>query len=361
MPTPNMGLTLPTDHGSADVWDTILDTVFNTIDSHDHTTGKGVKVPSAGLNINADVSWSSGGTYYALKDAKAIDMQPTTAASVAGYSSVLYTDSSDGELHWIDGSARNAKLTLNGAINVALVGGIGGDYSSVGALFSFDDATDRYLAQQQGGPRPWAGIALGNLDIYQQAASISNRVRQKSPNALAASYDMTWFAALPGSQAITQIDNGGTWTASNTVASISTNGAATFNGTTIISGATTLSGAITIGGTTTALSGVISPASLGSSQNDWAPAGIATANVVRVTLSAFISITGINATQGAGRLLWLSNLSNQNLTITHEDVLSTAANRFNLANSANIVLTQYQGVMFWYDGSAARWKTFGAG
>lgn len=215
--TPNMSLVLPTEGGSADIWDTILDTAFGLIDAHDHTTGKGVQVPAAGINWNADLSASSGGNYFALKDAKAIDFQPRTAASVAGYSSVIYVDSSDGELHWIDASARNAKLTLAGAVNVSLVGGIGGDYSAAGALFSYDDSTKRYLAQQEGSPRPWAGMAIGALDIYQQAASIVNRVRQQSPSSLAASYAMTWFTALPGSQVLAQIDNTGAWFASNTV------------------------------------------------------------------------------------------------------------------------------------------------
>lgn len=253
MPTANMNLTLPTDHGSADVWDTILDAAFTAIDAHDHTTGKGVKVPSAALNINADISWSSGGVYYAVKDAKAIDFQPTTQASITAYSSVFYVSSGDSELHFKDASARDIQITNAGSLNVSLVGGIGGDYSSVGALFSFDDATDRYLAQQQGSPRPWAGMALGNLDIYQQAASITNRVRQKSPAALAASYDMTWFAALPGSPAtilIAQIDGNGQWTASNTISN-----AVSFSSTVGTTGLITATGGITLPGAAVATLG----------------------------------------------------------------------------------------------------------
>jgi hypothetical protein len=216
--TPNMSLVLPTDHGSADVWDSILDTVFGLLDSHDHTSGKGVQVPSAALKINADVSWSFGGTNYALKDAKAIDFTPVTAASIAALSSALYVDSSDSELHFLDASARNIKITNAGVLNVSIVGGIGGDYSSVGALFSFDDATDSYWAQQQGSPRPWARLRVGDVDIYQTAASITNRVRLKSPAALGASYDVTWPAAVPGSTSAMQMSSAGVLTVSNTFA-----------------------------------------------------------------------------------------------------------------------------------------------
>ena len=45
MTTPLMGLTLPVDKGSVDVWDSILDTAFGLIDGHDHTTLKGAQVP----------------------------------------------------------------------------------------------------------------------------------------------------------------------------------------------------------------------------------------------------------------------------------------------------------------------------
>jgi len=221
MSTPNMSLVLPVDHGSADIWDTVLDAILNLIDAHDHTTGKGVKIPSAALNINADVSWASAGVYYAIKDVFAVDFQPSAAASMSSYAGAIFVNSSDNELYWRTVAGTNVKMTAGNALNVAaFTGGIGGDYSAVGALFSFDDATDRYLAQQQGSPRPWAGIALGNLDIYEQAASISNRVRQKSPAGLGASYDVTWLAALPASTVGLQISSTGQLTASNTFATL---------------------------------------------------------------------------------------------------------------------------------------------
>lgn len=216
--TPNMSLVLPTDHGSDSVWGSLLATVFGLLDSHNHVSGAGVPVPSAGLRINADVSWSYLGTYYAIKDAKAIDFQPTTAASVSALSSALWVSSVDSELHFLDASARDVKLTNGGSINVSLVGGIGGDYSSVSALLSFDDATDSYWLQQQGSPRPWARARVGDVDIYETAASIVNRVRLSSPAALAASYALTFPAALPGSTSIAQISSSGAITASNTVA-----------------------------------------------------------------------------------------------------------------------------------------------
>src|SRR5215831_9762696 len=89
--TPNMSLVLPTDHGSADTWDLILDAVFSTIDAHDHTTGKGVKVPSGGLNINADVAWATN----AATGLKGAGFTPVAAAGLTSYSSLLFANSAD--------------------------------------------------------------------------------------------------------------------------------------------------------------------------------------------------------------------------------------------------------------------------
>jgi hypothetical protein len=193
MSTPNMGLTLPVDHGSADVWDTILDTVFGLIDPHDHTTGKGVKVPSAGLNINADVAWGS----HAATGLLGVQFTEQVPSALAGYASAFFVSNVDHNLYFRNANGVNVQFSAGNTLNVSIVGGIGGDYASVGALFSFDDATKRYLAQSEGSPRPWSGLAVADIDLYEKAASITNKVTLKSPAGLAASYAVTWPAAAP--------------------------------------------------------------------------------------------------------------------------------------------------------------------
>jgi hypothetical protein len=226
MPTANMGLTLPTDHGSADVWDTILDAVFALIDAHDHTAGKGVQVPSAALKINADVSWSFGGTPYAISDAKAIDFAAVAVGTVAGLAGALFVNSADNELYYRTIAGANVKFTNGAALNfAAFVGGIGGDYSAVGALEDFDDASHTYRFRQQVGAavRQFGKMSSADVQLFEfkanPAAGVpANSVNLKSPTALAASYNAVWFAALPASQVLVQIDNAGQMFASNTLA-----------------------------------------------------------------------------------------------------------------------------------------------
>lgn len=218
--TPNMALVQPDEGGSSDVWDVILTTLFGVVDAHNHTAGKGLPVPSAGLRINADVAWAYSGTSYSITALKAVDFTPVTAASVAALAGAFFVSSADNELYFRSIAGTNIKLTNAGTINISLVGGIGGDYSSIGALFSYDDATDSYWAQQEisGGVRKWARLRAGDIDIYETAASITNRIRLRSPAALAASYELVFPAAVPGAAAAVQVSTAGVLTFSNTFA-----------------------------------------------------------------------------------------------------------------------------------------------
>lgn len=212
MPTPNMGLTLPVDHGSTDTWDVILDAVFGLIDAHDHSPGKGVRIPTTGLNINADLSFAS----HAITNALALDMIPTTAATVAGFSSALWTQTSDSNLYFRNAGGTNVQITAGNTLNVAVAGAIGGDYGAVGALLDFIDANDTYHFYQQlgGGVRQYARVAHGDIDLFEYKAQPTigvpaNRVRHKSPAALAGSYDLTWLTALPGANTLMMVDAAG--------------------------------------------------------------------------------------------------------------------------------------------------------
>lgn len=218
--TPNMGLIEPTEGGDDDVWDTLLTTVFGAIDSHDHTTGRGVKIPSAALKINADVSWSFGGVNYAITDAKALDFAAVTTASVSALAGALFVNSADNELYFRSIAGTNIKITSGTTLNVSIVGGIGGDYASVGALLDYDDATDTYRFRQEtaAAVRQFAKVSMADLIIreYDAAGDASvpvETITVKSPDALAASYALTLLAALPSALSYVRVSTAGVLTA----------------------------------------------------------------------------------------------------------------------------------------------------
>jgi hypothetical protein len=215
--TPNMSLVLPDNHGSTDTWDVILETLFGVVDLHDHSTGKGVPIPSGALRINDDVSWSFAGTTYAITDLRAVDFTPATPASITGYSSALFVNSSDANnLYFRNASGANVRITNGSTIDVTVVGGIGGDYASISALLDYDDASDTYRFRQQTSAfvRQFAKVSCADVQLFEYfAAGVSpvpsNSVRLRSPAALAASYNVTWLAALPSVQGPLSIDNAG--------------------------------------------------------------------------------------------------------------------------------------------------------
>jgi hypothetical protein len=201
-PTANMSLIEPTPGSDSGTWGDLLNTLINLIDAHDHTTGKGIQIVPSAMNINADLSFGTN---------SATHLKSTDFDEIAAFSSGarrLFWNSSDHELYVRTAAGVNVKVTNGAALNVAaFTGGIGGDYAAAGALLSYDDATKRYLLQQEGSPRPWAGLATGDIDLYEKLASIVNAVKLKSPSGLAAGYTVTFPAAIPigGSAVLVQV------------------------------------------------------------------------------------------------------------------------------------------------------------
>jgi hypothetical protein len=102
----------------------------------------------------------------------------------------------------------------------------------------------------------------------------------------------------------------------------------------------------------------ISPGSLGGNQNNYSPAGLATAGLVRLTASVPINITGLLAPTPTNQTLVLAILTGSStITLTSEDASSTAANRFGIP--ANIALAAELSAMLAYDATSARWRVVG--
>lgn len=102
------------------------------------------------------------------------------------------------------------------------------------------------------------------------------------------------------------------------------------------------------------LSGVISPSQITANQNNYAPTGIATANIIRVDSDGGYNITGLSASQTEGRVILIENDGTNPLFLTDEDANSTAANRF--AIGYDLTVSPDQVIALIYDGTASRWR-----
>ncbi len=100
------------------------------------------------------------------------------------------------------------------------------------------------------------------------------------------------------------------------------------------------------------LSGVISPAQLTANANDYAPTGLATASVLRLSSDASRDITGIAAL--TSRVLLLYNVGAQNIVLKDSSGSSAAANQFALTGDRTLAADD--GVLIWYDPTSTKWR-----
>jgi hypothetical protein len=106
------------------------------------------------------------------------------------------------------------------------------------------------------------------------------------------------------------------------------------------------------------LSVVISPASIGASQNDYNPTGWATAQVVRLSSSGAFDITGFAPSTVPKLLVSTNALGGPAITIKTNNAGSAAANRVYTPGGIDYAITGESSgnvCWIWYDAAASRW------
>jgi hypothetical protein len=119
-----MSLLLPTVGVTpAPDWANMLNTAITSIDLHDHTSGYGKAVPTAGINIDSDLDFGS----FAAKSLKSTTYSSTLPSGVENSS--LFVSSADSELYFKDSAGADTKLT---GLAGGGAGDIYGDYNDAG-------------------------------------------------------------------------------------------------------------------------------------------------------------------------------------------------------------------------------------
>jgi len=112
MATPFLNLILPIPTVTlGPAWASQLNTALTLIDSHDHTSGKGVLVPTSGLNINANLNFG-GYKPYALFATQFTSQ--VLALSGALNANSVYVNNDN--LYFVNGSGLGVQITAGGAI-----------------------------------------------------------------------------------------------------------------------------------------------------------------------------------------------------------------------------------------------------
>jgi len=235
--TTNMNLDLP-EVGTSTVNSAAADlvTAFEDVDSHDHSSGSGVKVTPAGININASLDMNDS----SLLAAHLVEMTELPSA-VTGASNANRLQSVNGELYFTDGTGVAVAVTANGGLDITVSGGFTGDYGSTTAEATYVSATKAFKFMQDGNNNQAAVVDAGDIKLRTTTAGASNYVTIKSP-ILSSSYTITLPTAVPASTSLMLMDNAGVVSTSRTpsITSLATTAAVTVGTTLGVTGVSTL-------------------------------------------------------------------------------------------------------------------------
>jgi hypothetical protein len=140
--TPNMNMIIPDPLvTSGPTYASQIDTAFNVVDAHNHTAGNGVPVPTAGLNINADLTFAG----YRATNVLATSYNSLSSSPTLVNSSYV----KNGELAFKDKNGTEVILTNNGSV-AGVSGSISGlvspataTFSAISGIFTFSNDTNK--------------------------------------------------------------------------------------------------------------------------------------------------------------------------------------------------------------------------
>lgn len=199
--TPQMQMELPTvGVTSGTAGNNMYVAAFNVVDNHDHTSGKGTQVPTAGININSSLSFNSysGTSFRSVQFASQGVAFSDNADNLSCY--VVGSD-----LYFRDGAGNNVQLTSSGSV-AGTSGSIGGLSSPASATFS----TNIFIWKSAA--TTFAKMRNADIELYPATAAAANAITIKAPT-LAGSYTLTLPSALPASNRFLQMDTSGNVTA----------------------------------------------------------------------------------------------------------------------------------------------------
>ncbi len=196
------------------------------------------------------------------------------------------------------------------------------------------------IAYQQGSPFLWTNLALYNPNdivsydgTYWILSDPENYIQSPTPNA---GYGWTPFYLTPTGPTGPAGTNGDTGPAGP-------------------AGPTGPAGALD---SQVVFSGVLSPPSLSATTHNYNPTGLSTCNVLRLSATTDISLTGIQApSPSVNQFILLVNLGTGNINILTNNAGSSAGNQF--INNNDVLLNTNESVIMMYDATSAGWRIFG--
>lgn len=198
--SPNMNLTIPDPQSTpGPTYAQELQTALEDIDAHDHTSGNGVRITPAAININASLDMNG----YALTETDSVQLENRSEDI-----SDLGVYAKNGELFFLDASDNAVQLTSGGSI-----AGASGSFTGLSspAAATYSSGSDIFIWTYDSSKH--ARMANGDIQLYPYDGSTAytKAITLKAPTGLEAnsSYSLSLPEALPASVEWLNVDNAG--------------------------------------------------------------------------------------------------------------------------------------------------------
>lgn len=197
--TPYMSLIEPTiGEQPGPNWAQNLNASLSIIDSHDHSSGKGIPVTPAGMSIISDLSFGGNNA----TDLRSLRFDPQGAPLALGTDlGCIYVAGDD--LYYNDTSGNQIRFTQSGAI-VGAPGTITGLVAPASAVYTPFNQTFTF----ESNTNVPANLDIGSITLREMTTSPFG-ITLQSPSALAADYVITMPPSLPSNQSTLVVDGSG--------------------------------------------------------------------------------------------------------------------------------------------------------
>jgi hypothetical protein len=195
--TQNMGLTVPdVSVTTGPQWAQQINSDLSIIDSHNHTPGSGVQIPTAGIDINDDLSFNQS---YSPLDVKSVGFT-SQGSTISSLINRVYV--SGGNLYFNNGSGTPVQITTGSSI-------VGASGTITGTGFTASFATDTFSWRVTSGSLN-ANMDCGPVLIRPPTAGAFG-IQLESPATLVGN-EVLQLPARPASQSLVAMSSGGVQT-----------------------------------------------------------------------------------------------------------------------------------------------------
>ena len=201
--TPNMGLDMPDVGDDGTEYASRLVEVVQDIDAHDHTEDNGVPVPSAGIDIDADLE--ANGFSITELESTAYENQ---AAALTGATNARRVYFVGGELYATDGNGTEIQITSNGEVDSSAAGSIGG-MGGTDAAVSYNSANQSFQFLQDDTDDTAADLDTSALKIRSETPGDAVYTSIFRNSTQIANLDITLPGAAPASTSVVTMTSAG--------------------------------------------------------------------------------------------------------------------------------------------------------